>query len=60
MPLLLGMSELLGEPALQPQRRQLGGKLDDQYRIGEAPKRLGAIDAAGNEEEGQARQQANR
>ena len=54
---LVGMRELLRETALQPKGRKLRGELDDQHRISKAAERLGAVDAAGDEQERQARGQ---
>ena len=54
---LVGVRKLLGQPALQPQRRQLRRELDDQDRISEAAERLGAVHAPGDEQERQARDQ---
>src|SRR3546814_12872556 len=45
---------LLGKPALQAKRCDLGCKLHDDDRIGEASKRLRAIHAPRDEQEGQA------
>src|SRR3546814_15900445 len=55
-PLFAG--KLLGQPALQPQRRQLGGEFDDDDRIGETAKRLRAVHPPGDEQERQARGEA--
>ncbi len=55
---LVGMGQLLGEPALQAQGRQLRGELDDQHRESETPERFGAVHPAGDEEEGQPRGEA--
>src|SRR5687767_3748809 len=51
---LVGGRELLGEPALQAQRRDLSGELDDQHCISEAAEQLRPVEAAGDEQEGQA------
>src|SRR3546814_2830210 len=47
-------AQLLGKPALQAKRCDLGCKLHDDDRIGEASKRLRAIHAPRDEQEGQA------
>ena len=57
---LLRVGEQLGEPAPQPQRRELRGELDDQHRIGEAAERGRAIDPAGDEQERQPRREPQR
>ena len=55
---LVGMGKLLGEPALQPHRRQLRGQLDDDDRISEAAEQLRAVIAAGDEQEREPRREA--
>ena len=52
---LVGGRQLLGEAALQAQRRELRGELDDDHRISEAAEQLRPVEAAGDEQEGQAR-----
>src|SRR5579859_1873987 len=52
-----GLGELLGEAALEAERGELGSELDDDRRVGEAAQNVGAIPAAGDEQEGQARRQ---
>ena len=52
---LVGGRKLLGEAALQPHRGELGGELDDDHRISEAAEQLRPVEAAGDEQEGQAR-----
>ncbi len=54
---LVDMCELLGEAALEAERRELGRELDHQHGISEPPKRLGAVHPAGDEQERQARDQ---
>ena len=54
---LVGVRQLLGEPALQAERRQLRRELDDQHRIGEAAERFGAVHPAGDEQERQPRRE---
>ena len=57
---LVGGRQLLGEAALQPQRRELRGELDDDHRISEAAEQLRAVEAAGDEQEGQPRRSRSR
>ena len=48
-------SQPLGEPALEPERRQQREQLDRHQRRGEPPERLGAIEPAGDEQKRDAR-----
>ena len=54
---LVGVRELLRQPALQPERRKLRGELDDQDRISEAAERRGSVHSPGDEQERQPRRQ---
>ena len=54
---LVGGRELLGEAALEAHGRELGGELDHDHRISEAAEQLRPVKMAGDEQEGDARDQ---
>ena len=54
----IGRAQLFGEAALEAEGGELGDEFDDEHREGEAPDRFGAIPAARDVEEGQARDEA--